>query len=228
MQVSHVQIAARPAPPVMPATSPASGHGYRDPFVQIGVRKTIAAGRPIFRQGEKAEFIARVLSGATRSYRVLADGRRQITQFQFAGDVLGLEAEKEHRFTAEALEDAVVLYVRRSSLTRLAEIDGRVAGALWSVAVSGQRRSQDHALLLSRQGACERLAAFLLDLVARLDADLEIDLSMSRQDIADYLGLTIHTVSRSFSELQSRGWITARGPRRIRLERAAELRALCG
>jgi CRP/FNR family transcriptional regulator/CRP/FNR family nitrogen fixation transcriptional regulator len=89
------------------------------------------------------------------------------------------------------------------------------------------RQNQNHASMLARLGAVERVAAFLLDFAQRVEAQDEVDLPMSRQDIADYLGLTIHTVSRTLSQLQSQGLIDARSSRHVLLRRQSALAELC-
>jgi len=191
----------------------------------VAVRR--AAGEEIFGQGEAAGFVYLLVSGAARSCRVLADGRRQIGDFHLPGDVLGLEAEIEHRASAEAMTDTVLLAVRRTVLAAMAAQDGDLARQLWSLAVRGLQRSQEHASILGRLGATERVAAFLLAFARRLDVQSEMELPMTRQDIADYLGLTIHTVSRTLSQLQDSGVIDARASRRVRLRRQDDLAELC-
>src|SRR5690606_8112639 len=147
--------------------------------------------------------VYRVLSGEAISYRLLNDGRRQVTEFHVAGDFIGLEAGLEHRTTAESLNSVTVAAVRRTDLARMSENDGNLARSLWQMSVRAFHRSEDHALILARQGATERVVAFLLDYADRIGALNIIDLPMTRQDIADHLGLTIHTVSRTLSQLQA-------------------------
>lgn len=201
-----------------------------DAFAELmpaGAKRAFQSGQEIFGQGESADYVYRVLKGAVRSFRLLNDGRRQICEFHFAGDFLGLEAGVEYRATAEAMSDCVVLVVRRTSLAELAARDADLTARLWQLAARGHQRSQDHAFILARQGATERVAAFLVEFAERVDADGFIDLPMSRQDIADYLGLTIHTVSRTFSQLQGLGLISVESPRHVRLDRYADLADLC-
>lgn len=183
------------------------------------VRAPIAAGDEIFREGDRASFVYRVLKGAVISYRLLNDGRRQVTEFHVAGDFLGLEAGLEHRTTAEALGEVRIAAVRRADLAGLAATNSGLAKALWEMSVRAFQRSEDHAMILARQGATERVAAFLLDYADRLGAIDIIDLPMTRQDMADHLGLTIHTVSRTLSQLQAQGLIEARSSRHVRLIR---------
>lgn len=191
------------------------------------VRVAFRSGQEIFGQGEPAEYVYRVLKGAVRCFRLLSDGRRQICEFQLEGDFLGLEAGIEHRATAEAMSDCVLLAVRRNALADLAAKEQGLSGELWRLAVRGHQRSQDHAMIVARQGATERVAAFLVEFATRVQAGDQIDLPMSRQDIADHLGLTIHTVSRTFSQLQGLDLIEVASPRRVRLKNLAVLSNLC-
>ena len=183
------------------------------------VRASLAAGVEVFRQGDRAGMVYRVLSGAAISYRLLNDGRRQVTEFHVAGDFLGLEAGLEYRTTADTLGAATVAAVRRADLARLAATDSGLARALWQMSVRAFQRSEDHAMILARQGANERVVAFLLDYADRVGAADILDLPMTRQDMADHLGLTIHTVSRTLSQLQTQGLIEARSSRHVRLLR---------
>lgn len=184
------------------------------------------AGEDIYRPGEPASFVYRITEGAVVSYRLYADGRRQVTGFALPGDVLGLEAGGEHRTHAQALGPVTARVLRRARLSALAAADGVLARALWRASLCAFQRSEDHAMILARQGAVERVAAFLLGYAERIGATDVIDLPMSRQDMADHLGLTIHTVSRSLSQLQSEGLISARSSRHVRLLRRDRLEAM--
>jgi CRP/FNR family transcriptional regulator/CRP/FNR family nitrogen fixation transcriptional regulator len=190
-------------------------------------RSPFAPGALLFRQGEAVQLVYRVLSGAVVSYRLLSDGRRQVTGFHLPGDFLGLEAGVEHTTTAEALSRVDALAMERTELAGRAVTDVGLARALWQVTVQAFRRSEDHALILARQGATERVAAFLLDFAERMGRPEVIDLPMTRQDIADHVGLTIHTVSRTLSQLQAHGMVEARSSRHVRLLQRHRLEGLC-
>jgi CRP/FNR family transcriptional regulator/CRP/FNR family nitrogen fixation transcriptional regulator len=161
------------------------------------------------------------------SYRLLSDGRRQVTGFHLPGDFLGLEAGVEHATTTEALSRVDALAMERTELAGRAVTDVDLARALWQVTVRAFRRSEDHALLLARQGATERVAAFLLDFADRMGWPEIMDLPMTRQDIADHVGLTIHTVSRTLSQLQAQGMVEARSSRHVRLLQRRRLEGMC-
>ena len=162
---------------------------------------TYKKGTEIYGEKEPAEYVYQVKSGAVRSYKLLSDGRRQIGAFHLAGDIFGLENGSEHRFTAEAVVNTTVRLIKRQSLEVVAESDAKVASNLLSMTTSNLQHAEDHMLLLGRKTSLERVAAFLLEMDKRLTAAGIMALPMSRRDIADYLGLTLETVSRALSRL---------------------------
>ncbi|WP_297516145.1 helix-turn-helix domain-containing protein [uncultured Caulobacter sp.] len=172
----------------------------------------------IFGEGEDADYVYQVVSGAVRTYRILRDGRRQIDEFHFAGDYFGLEMGATHRVTAEALTDATVRMVRRGALSDLAAQRGDAARAIFRLTAEGLQRSQDHVLMLGRRSAQERVVGLLLDIAQRTRAEAELDVPMGRQDMADYLGLTIETVSRTLTALQDEGLIALPSVRHVVLK----------
>lgn len=177
---------------------------------QMGVSLSYARDEEIYGQDEDADFIYQVVKGAVRTTRLMSDGRRQIGDFYYPGDVFGIEPDEVHLFSAEALADAVILVVKRSTLrdTATAELDRLV----YAAARRELRRAHEHVLLLGRKSAREKVATFLMNIVGRVSGD-GARLSMSRQDIADYLGLTIETVSRMLTQLQTSRVITFVGLR---------------
>jgi CRP/FNR family nitrogen fixation transcriptional regulator len=181
----------------------------------------------IFGETDPAEYIYKVVSGAVRSYKILNDGRRQIGGFYLPGDVFGLEFGDEHTLSAEAITDTKVLVVKRSTLAALAARDTAAARELYQFTARELRRAQERMLLLIKS-AQERVASFLLEMTARAPADNAIELPMSRQDIADYLGLTIETVSRTLTSLESAATIEVATSRRIVLRNRSALNRLNG
>ncbi len=162
-------------------------------------------GTEIFGEAEPAEYIYQVIDGSVRSYKLLSDGRRQINAFHLAGDIFGLENGETHRFTAEAIVETTVRLMKRASLAHVAETDAMVARDLLNMTASSLRHAEDHMLLLGRKTSLERVAAFLLEMDPRLTAAGIMALPMCRRDIADYLGLTLETVSRALSILHEQG-----------------------
>ena len=162
-------------------------------------------GAEIFGEAEPAEYIYQVIDGSVRSYKLLSDGRRQINAFHLCGDIFGLENGNNHRFTAEAIVDTTVRLMKRVSLAHVAETDATVARDLLNMTANSLRHAEDHMLLLGRKTSLERVAAFLLEMDGRLTAAGIMALPMCRRDIADYLGLTLETVSRALSALHDEG-----------------------
>jgi CRP/FNR family transcriptional regulator, nitrogen fixation regulation protein len=164
-------------------------------------------GAEVYGEKEPAEYVYQIKLGAVRSYKLLSDGRRQIGAFHLTGDIFGLENGTEHRFTTEAIVDTTVRLVKRQSLELVAENDAVVARNLLSMTTNNLQHAEDHMLLLGRKTSLERVAAFLLEMDKRLAAADVMALPMSRRDIADYLGLTLETVSRALSHLHELGII---------------------
>lgn len=209
----------RTAPFVAP---PAPRPPLADLFALQGTVMPFERNGEIYAEEEAAEYVYRVVTGTVRVCKLLSDGRRQIETFHRAGDVFGLEAGATHDFSAEAVTACTIALIKRSTVFAAAERDGDVARALWSLASRALQRSQKHLLLLGRKTAQERVAAFLVDLAA----GNAVDLPMSRQDMADYLGLTIETVSRTLTQLENADLIALPTARRIILRNAAALRDL--
>src|SRR3954454_21625200 len=130
------------------------------------------------------------------SFKLIGDGRRQINGFYLPGDLFDFERGDMHRLTAEAIVDTKGIMFRRRQLERLATTDVDVACQLWSMTAKSLQHAEAHMLLLGRRTALERVATFLMEMDSRLGHTGSIELSMSRRDIADYLGLTLETVSR--------------------------------
>lgn len=187
------------------------------------LRMDFAAGEEVYGQDEAADLIYRLVKGSIRTSHLLADGRRQIGDFYYAGDVFGVETGTGHRFSAEALTTCEVMVVKRAG--SVAFEPGRVDKLLWAATALELARAQAHMLLLGRATACERVARFLLDLADRFREDL-VALPMSRQDMADYLGLTIETVSRMLGRLQADGVVEFSGHRHFRVSHRGGLTRL--
>lgn len=173
-----------------------------DPLGVVGVGMAYGRNQEIFGEGEPAICVYRVLKGVASTSRIHADGRRQIAEFFLPGEVFGLQAGGDHRTSAEAVTDCEVVAIRRSQLSKRAIDDNATAHKLWALTLHHLKRSEEHMLILGRKTACERLAWFLLDMAERIPAPDQVELPMSRQDIADFLGMTIETVSRTMTQLQ--------------------------
>ena len=192
------------------------------PFIHSKTPHTILAeGAEIYAQGERTQAIYQVAFGAVRIFRLMADGRRQISAFHLPGEVFGFEPNATHRFFAEAICATGIRAFRLSS-------DVDVSRDLLPLALGGLAKAQEHLLVLGRQSASERLAAFLLDLAERQGGLEQFDLPMSRLDIADYLGLTIETVSRTLTRFKAKGIISLPSLRRVIVRKWGPLHEMAG
>jgi CRP-like cAMP-binding protein len=191
----------------------------------MGAPMPFARNAEIYEEGEPAEYLYKVIEGTVRTSKLLADGRRQIGGFYLPGDVFGLETADEHTFSAEAITDAKVLVIKRSALIAQAGRDHDIVRELWTWTSRELSRAQGHTTLLIKS-AQERVAAFLLEMADRVPSGDGVDLPMSRQDIADYLGLTIETVSRTLSRLEHRAAIELPSSRHIVLRNRSALSRL--
>jgi CRP/FNR family nitrogen fixation transcriptional regulator len=180
----------------------------------MGAPMSFSRNTEIYGENEPADYLYKVISGSVRTYKIFDDGRRQIGGFYFAGDVFGLELGEAHQFSSEAIDNCVVLVVKRSALIALADRSGDIARQLWSFTAGELQRVRAHMLLLIKS-AEERVACFLLEMADRLSTAESVELSMSRQDIADYLGLTIETVSRTLTHLEAKAAIALPTSRHI-------------
>jgi CRP/FNR family nitrogen fixation transcriptional regulator len=209
-----------------PAAAPSADHPLNAAFEMVGAPVNFERNVEIFGEEEPAEYLYQVVRGAVRTYKVLQDGRRQIGAFYLPGDVFGLEAGEAHAFSAEAIADSVVRVAKRSTIVAMAARDSEIAARLWAATARGLRNAQEHMLLLGRKNAEERVATFLLDMARRESAAEVIELPMSRQDMADYLGLTIETVSRTLTSLESKDVIELPSSRRIVVRSRGSLQRL--
>ncbi len=195
-------------------------------FTLPGFVMAFGRNEEIFGEEEEADFVYKLISGVVRTVRILSDGRRQIGDFHFAGEVFGVEFGELHRFSAEAVTDCQIALIRQSAVTKAADHDMGASRALWAMANRELNRLQEHVLLLGRKNAAERVGAFLLDMAERTGGDRAVDLPMSRTDMADYLGLTIETVSRTMTQMERDHVIAMPSCRRIELRDRAALACL--
>jgi CRP/FNR family nitrogen fixation transcriptional regulator len=221
---------ARSAPALRPpvAASAPAEDAVSGAFAVHGAVMRFGRNTEIYGEDEAAEYYYQVVTGAVRTYKVMQDGRRQIGAFYLPGDVFGLEAGEVHAFSAEAISDSTVRLARRSVIVAMAARDSELAADLWNHTAGGFRLAQEHMLLLGRKSAEERVVSFILDMARRVSADQVVELPMSRQDIADYLGLTIETVSRTLTQLEGKEAIGLPTSRRVLLRSRASLQRLNG
>jgi CRP/FNR family nitrogen fixation transcriptional regulator len=219
----HMQTLDRSLRSPEPAASPRHGeNALAGPLQTVGTMATVAKDAELFAEGDDTDALYAVRSGMVRLCKILPDGRRQIERFALPGDLIGLEPQGLHRVTAEAVCDCTIVRYRRSRVEALVAGDPAFAHTVLRFAVRQLDEAQRRLVLLGRNTAIERVAAFVLEMVERTGGTGQLDLAMSRADIADYLGLTIETVSRLFSQLRRQGFLDLPTAHRlILLDRAA-------
>lgn len=201
--------------------------GHRGDLRAIGRSRHFLRNRQIYSEGDDADCVFKVESGVVRTYKLLRDGRRQINAFHGPGSVFGLEIGNVYGISAAAASDCAVTSYGRRNLEALAAYNDQLLLQLFSSVMLSLAREQEHSVSLGRRSATEKLAIFLLSCAGQSAGGRDILLEMSRKDIADYLGLTIETVSRTFSDLEHRAFIELHGARRVRLTDITGLRDLC-
>lgn len=163
----------------------------------------VKAGDTIFHEGDEAHYFYKVVSGSVRLVKSVADGHRQICDFNLAGDLIGLSNAAEHEFTAEAIQDCTLARYRRKEINSLIKNDAAFACELQALTAKGLTSAYRHMVRLCHRSAQDRLAWFLLSMADRAENDDGwVELPMTRVDIADYLGLAHETVSRAFTQLK--------------------------
>lgn len=183
-------------------------------FDRAGAPTRYSSNQGIFGEGEPAEYLYKIGSGCVRTFKTLDDGRRQIGSFYFSGDVFGLETQQQHSISAEAVTICELFWTERNSVLSRAQESNVVIGQLLALTNLELERTQRHFLILL-QTAQERVVSFLLEMEKYKSARGSINLPMTRQDIADYLGLAIETVSRVLARLENASAISMPTTRRI-------------
>jgi len=184
---------------------------------RIGTRLSFSRNDEMYAEGDRADCWYKVVSGTVRICKLLADGRRHIGEFCFSGDWFGIDDGSERPYSAEAVDDVIVMRFQRTATERLIDQNTALARLLRDAMLRGLANAHGRTLLLGRMTAPERVAAFLVEMFERHDRTKALDLPMSRNDIADYLGLTIETVCRTLSAFKRDGVIAIPNPHRIEL-----------
>ena len=182
----------------------------------LGRHKMVPKGSVVAWEGDENPICANIVTGALKLQSATADGREQTVGLLFSGDFIGEPFEEECTVTAEALADTDLCIFPRSGFERVLDDRPRLERALLERTLKSLREARERQLVLGRKSARARLAWFLLSLPRGCDGT--IDVPIARQEISDYLGLTIETVSRQFTDLRSSGMIeAARGGRLVRI-----------
>ena len=190
-------------PPKAGAARP-DGLGALD---RLGTVVSLRREQPLFHEADAADFYFKVVSGAVRSCKLLADGRRHVGEFFLPGDFIGLDAESSYMFTAEAVTETTVVRYARRSVDVLAWQEPGIGRSLLRIVCHGLSVAQRQMVLLGRKTAEERIASFLIGLAERNGTEDRVSLPMTRSDIGDHLGLTMETVSRALTQLKKDGVI---------------------
>lgn len=183
---------------------------------RVAQRMTLPAGKLLMEEGDVAQYFFNINSGTVRLFKSLPDGRRQITGFAGTGHFIGLASPQVNTVSAEAMEPVQLCRFSRATMKGMMAEYPALERKLLDVAMHELALSHQQMLLLGRKTALERVASFLLLWVRRQEAcagvalpavGFHLMLPLSRTDLADYLGLTIETVSRSLSQLKKEGII---------------------
>ena len=220
-------IVAKPArsSATQPPSRPADAGGRQPPVAMeaLATLHSCGRGQEIYRRADRAETWYRVVCELVRKCTVMADGRRRIVDFLLPGDFFGLTARREHVFAVEAVVDGtVVAHYPRRRVETMANADPEISQLVRDIAFDAIVRLQARILILGGTTAVEKVSAFIVEMAQRSSDGTPFALLMSRYDIADYLGLSVETVSRAITDLKLSGFIALAGKRRITiLDRSA-------
>jgi CRP/FNR family transcriptional regulator len=228
MATSFAQAVRKPVAPPPAVAQPGS---FRTLFCTRPA-ETLAGNEVLFWEGDPAAHLFEIVSGCLRLYKLMADGRRAITGFMFPGEILGVSFKDRYLFTAEAVTEVKLRrYPRAQMHASLARMPG-LSREVLAMACDELSAAQDQMLLLGRKTAQERIASFLVTVAKRMSRDgapaREIELPMARLDMADFLGLTIETVSRVLTKLKTEGLISLPSPHRVVLDKLPGLLRVAG
>lgn len=192
--------------------------------------ESFGPGEAVFWEGDRATHVFEVIEGILRIVKILNDGRRVITAFMHPGDLVSISLHENYPYTAEAVTSVKIRRCARNrfqdEITRFPELRPQ----LFSHLCEEMAAAQEQMVLLARKSAEEKVCSFILNIArrSRRESPSEVELPMSRLDMADYLGLTIETVSRTMTSLTSRGVITAKGRHNIAIQCIRRLTRLAG
>jgi len=183
-------------------------------------------GAEIFWEESATEYVYQVTAGAVRNYKLLSDGRCQITAFYLPGDIFGFDCSDRRQTTADAIVGTAVRAVKRRDIETAATSNIFISNLLLDITTEDLNHARSQIVLLGRKTAIERVAAFLLEMEKRVPSTYTLPLPMCRRDIGDYLGLTMETVSRALSQFHDQGILDFMGARHIALKNRALLRGM--
>jgi CRP/FNR family transcriptional regulator len=184
--------------------------GFSDALLVDAPVRLLAPHEHIFYEGDAQTHLYRVKSGMMRLYRLLADGRRQVIAFRLPGHLIGLGEHETQFCSAEALTEVVLQCVPLRIVYRRTQEEPRFGSELVRCLAAELAESRNQVAFLNRRSALEKLATFILRFLTWTgeDKELKLELHMGREDIADYLGVTVETVSRSFAKLKAQSVVS--------------------
>lgn len=194
------------------------------PLDTMGTIVSFPRGSQVFGEGDPIKYLYVVVSGGVRSYRYTYDGDRQISGFYLPGDLFGLEVGGRHALSTEVISNTAIRVIRQAAILEAALRDADVAQFLWISVCRQLSHDREHIVRLGRT-AVVRLSDFILEIAERVSTDWTLELPMPRQDIADHLGITIETVSRTLTALEEIRVVDRVG-RRIRIRSPRSLKRL--
>jgi CRP/FNR family transcriptional regulator len=214
---------------LQPAVTARAMGGFEQSLAQASLRR-VEAKEFVFAEGDPTTHVFRVETGAVALYKVLADGRRQIVGFAYRGDLIGLGAEGEHVMNAQAVKPTRLRCLPMAMLHHSAAKDPAIGFKLYQALARELAATRDLMLTTGQRSAAERVVSFLLALSRRTERNgqsaSEFELPMTRSDIGDFLGLSIETVSRTFTKLKTLGLIELPQSNRVKLVDIDELKSL--
>ena len=213
--------------PVAPRPAPSLQSIFRGQAVE-----RFEAGTPVFWEGDAAKHVFEVVEGVLRVFKIMRDGRRVITGFLYAGDLLGVSLKEQYLYTAEAVTDTKLRRFARKRFQDEINRSPELRPQLFARLCDEMAAAQDQMVLLARKSAEERVSSFLLLIARRLSAshqaDPVVEIPMTRLDMADYLGLTLETVSRTMTRLASLAVIAPCGRHAVTVRKLGKLAMLAG
>lgn len=198
--------------------------------------RSFTAGQPIMYAGDQMTFVGSVVTGTATLERLMGDGRKQTMGLLLPSDYIGRPGRETALYDVTAVTDVTLCCFRRSAFEALVADTPHIAQRMLEMALDELDAARDWMLLLGRKTAREKIATFLVLVMARSQigqkdpvvGDVSINLPLSREAMADYLGLTIETVSRQFSTLRKDGLIVLNGRRDVMIPDTAALKAATG
>ena len=205
-------------------------HDEKRDLLTSGSRRRLAARETLFLTGDQSHSVYVVSTGMLKIYRSMPDGRSQIVGLALPGDLLGSLLHDRHLLSAEAIGRAEVCEMSRAALQKLLDRREGLRDRFVGLVYDSLAAAYDHMLLLGRMNATERLGSLLLRLAERAEimggSTTPLYLTMRRRDMADFLGLSLETVSRSFGQLANNGIIRLAGPSKVFIRDRSRLKQI--